>query len=522
LAQVLCTGVQASESGTHISIMAAKLNVQVAATASAEHVVLCGSHEAIGNWIPERGVELEWRHNAWVTKEPISLPRSHVEFKFVRLSERGHVEWESGDNRVLELPKTSVKGKAMHLRSKFNGSCVVSPEVVPNREALAAERAAVQAVTDAAMARQAVKRNHQQRIEQARETFRRKMEDRAKIINELQQGLEAARREMAELAQEEAQLVREVEEAESCKLHTLARSFMEVSSSGGESEEKETWGVTDISDDLSHESLHLDSSGSVASRTSSPPKDAQPLNHKDLLQLKETLYSALGSFNTTSWDEVTDVSTTCSSFDSSQARSNRARQDDRLTPTTLRKMPFRGGNSGHKAGAFSRGNPTAPLSSLSNVMKAPKPEPPANEAVQAAEDLKKGDDATAEDSSSTINMEATKESVREKLAKAAEVFLEGWQLDLDGPSQGAAGAPAERQSQERVKRTLSRCAEAPTASSAPEPVVFDIAGSQLETPEVKVGEEIPETASGKIGSAASQLLSALQPASETYERAMGA
>eukprot|EP00971_Amphidinium_carterae_P261835 5193973-Amphidinium_carterae.1 len=57
-------------------------------------------------------------------EEPISLPRSHVEFKFVRLSERGHVEWESGDNRVLELPKTSVKGKAMHLRSKFNGSCV--------------------------------------------------------------------------------------------------------------------------------------------------------------------------------------------------------------------------------------------------------------------------------------------------------------------------------------------------------------------------------------------------------------
>eukprot|EP00971_Amphidinium_carterae_P232716 4618445-Amphidinium_carterae.1 len=35
-------------------------------------------------------------------------------------------------------------------------------------------------------------RNHQQRIEQARETFRRKMEDRAKIINELQQGLEAS------------------------------------------------------------------------------------------------------------------------------------------------------------------------------------------------------------------------------------------------------------------------------------------------------------------------------------------
>eukprot|EP00971_Amphidinium_carterae_P283291 5624320-Amphidinium_carterae.1 len=120
--------------------MAPHASIQVSADAPAEQVVLTGSHAALGSWNPEQGVALEWRYNAWVTKEPISLPATRIECKFVRLSERGHVEWESGPNRVLDIPSgKKTTGGAMQLRSKFNGECVLSPEVLPNKAALAAE-----------------------------------------------------------------------------------------------------------------------------------------------------------------------------------------------------------------------------------------------------------------------------------------------------------------------------------------------------------------------------------------------
>jgi len=492
--------------------MAAKLNIQVSAEASAEHVVVTGSHAALGNWDPEKGVELEWRYNAWVTKEPISLPSANIQLKFVRLSERGHVEWESGENRVLELPAPSGKGQIMHLRSKFNGDCVLSPEVVPNKEALAAERAAVQAAADAALAVETAKRNHQLRIDQAREKFRRKLEDRAKIIAELQQGLEAARREVSELTQEEAQLVRDVQDAAACKLRALSRSFMEAGHTG-EGNGRSTADVCDLSQVEAPPTATLTSS-SIAALSSTEPKG--PAYCQDLRELKDALRGALGPLNSSSPD---DVSTTCSGLDtSSQASSkhsmessrHRARQpeDECHTPPVRRsgrqqqqdtaspvKLPMRGASALHKGSTFSRGNHMAPLSSRSRVMKVQKPEPPSH-----------------------------------------EVFLEDWQLEL--PSQASkepsqkrgvegkeavslpAGALPEKQLHGRAMRTLSRCSEAPAAGTAPRPLVFDMA----RTPEELTSEEVPGTSSpgGKIGLATSQgLRSALQAATETYERVHG-
>mmetsp|Transcript_55063 Transcript_55063/g.128844 ORF Transcript_55063/g.128844 Transcript_55063/m.128844 type:complete len:524 (+) Transcript_55063:22-1593(+) len=482
--------------------MAPQLSIQVSADASAEHVVLCGSHEALGNWNPERGVELQWQYNAWVTKEPISLPCTQIEFKFVRLSERGHVEWESGKNRVLELPAPSGKKKTMQLRSKFNGDSVLSPEVVPNKEALAAERAAVRAAADAALAVEIEERNHQLKLEQGRDAFRRKLEDRKKIISELQQGLEAARREVSELSLEEAQLVRDVQDASARRLRALSRTFIEVGHTRDTGVEKARSATNYC--DLSQVESPTTLPGLLAITGSgfTEPKGSE-LKGEDLHKLKETLFSALGPHNS-NWD---DASTTCSGLDTaSQASSkhgmestysgSRHPQDGCLTPTRLRKsghqpqdtespvkMPFRGTIA--KTSAFSRGNCTAPLSSLSNVMKS-KREPPLHEVF-------------FKDWEQDVPIQVPTTETKRAGMKAAVSLPDA--------------ALPEKQLRERALRTLSRSAEAPSAGMAPQTAIFDIAV----TPEELGGKAVSKAreASGMSGLAASQgLLSALQSASD--------
>lgn len=96
-----------------------KLHVQLSADPPAEHFILTGSHPALGKWTPFAGVRLQWQNGEWVTEHPVNIaPCGRVEFKFACIKS-GVVQWESGPNRVMEVPETDLE---MHLDGTFNGN----------------------------------------------------------------------------------------------------------------------------------------------------------------------------------------------------------------------------------------------------------------------------------------------------------------------------------------------------------------------------------------------------------------
>ncbi|TYK17008.1 phosphoglucan [Cucumis melo var. makuwa] len=67
-----------------------------------ESVVILGSSEELGSW--KNYTLLNWSKDGWVC-DLEHRGDERVEFKFVILGKDGSVLWESGDNRVLQLPK---------------------------------------------------------------------------------------------------------------------------------------------------------------------------------------------------------------------------------------------------------------------------------------------------------------------------------------------------------------------------------------------------------------------------------
>ena len=67
-----------------------------------EHVVILGSAKELGSW--KKNVGLNWTENGWVCELELQGGES-VEFKFVIVGKGKSVVWESGDNRVVKLPK---------------------------------------------------------------------------------------------------------------------------------------------------------------------------------------------------------------------------------------------------------------------------------------------------------------------------------------------------------------------------------------------------------------------------------
>ncbi|XP_038877930.1 phosphoglucan, water dikinase, chloroplastic [Benincasa hispida] len=67
-----------------------------------ESVVILGSTEELGSW--KNYTLLNWSKDGWVCDLKLR-GNERVEFKFVILGKDGSVVWESGDNRVLQLPK---------------------------------------------------------------------------------------------------------------------------------------------------------------------------------------------------------------------------------------------------------------------------------------------------------------------------------------------------------------------------------------------------------------------------------
>ncbi|XP_022955527.1 phosphoglucan, water dikinase, chloroplastic-like isoform X4 [Cucurbita moschata] len=67
-----------------------------------ESVAILGSSEDLGSW--KNCVLLNWSEDGWVCDLELKGDE-RVEFKFVIVGKDGSVLWESGDNRVLHLPK---------------------------------------------------------------------------------------------------------------------------------------------------------------------------------------------------------------------------------------------------------------------------------------------------------------------------------------------------------------------------------------------------------------------------------
>ncbi|KNA06557.1 hypothetical protein SOVF_179910 isoform A [Spinacia oleracea] len=67
-----------------------------------ESVVMFGSAEALGSWT--NPVTMGWTENGWVSDFEM-IGGESVEFKFVIMGNDKSLSWESGDNRMLQIPK---------------------------------------------------------------------------------------------------------------------------------------------------------------------------------------------------------------------------------------------------------------------------------------------------------------------------------------------------------------------------------------------------------------------------------
>eukprot|EP00401_Gymnodinium_catenatum_P027083 CAMPEP_0117597754 /NCGR_PEP_ID=MMETSP0784-20121206/75032_1 /TAXON_ID=39447 /ORGANISM="" /LENGTH=467 /DNA_ID=CAMNT_0005400159 /DNA_START=66 /DNA_END=1470 /DNA_ORIENTATION=- len=103
------------------------LRVELTAPGPLERVVIVGSDEVFGWWDPSKGAALDWTGEAWETTEPIDLDEGcqSIDYKFVRVADRGVARWEDGRNRVLEVP--SAGPREMMLVAHFNGSAMSRP-----------------------------------------------------------------------------------------------------------------------------------------------------------------------------------------------------------------------------------------------------------------------------------------------------------------------------------------------------------------------------------------------------------
>ncbi|KAJ4887966.1 hypothetical protein Rs2_27714 [Raphanus sativus] len=104
-----------------------RLNHQVA---FGEHVAMFGSAEEIGSW--KEKSPLDWTENGWVCSlELTGGGQEALEFKFVVVRHDGSLSWESGDNRVLKLPKSGAFSVVCHWDATGEALDVV---VVPQEE----------------------------------------------------------------------------------------------------------------------------------------------------------------------------------------------------------------------------------------------------------------------------------------------------------------------------------------------------------------------------------------------------
>ena len=81
-------------------------------TSFGDKIKITGNKEQLGNWDPEKAIELEWNpENLWKTSLSIQKENlKDLEFKYVCQKANGELVWESGDNRDLSDEATQVGG----------------------------------------------------------------------------------------------------------------------------------------------------------------------------------------------------------------------------------------------------------------------------------------------------------------------------------------------------------------------------------------------------------------------------
>lgn len=89
-----------------------KLNVRLDRQVKfGEHIVVLGSTKEFGSW--KKKVPLNWTESGWVGNFELKGGES-VEFKFVIVGKDKTLVWESGENRVIKLPKQGCFGLVCH------------------------------------------------------------------------------------------------------------------------------------------------------------------------------------------------------------------------------------------------------------------------------------------------------------------------------------------------------------------------------------------------------------------------
>ncbi|KAH0899996.1 hypothetical protein HID58_049564 [Brassica napus] len=96
-----------------------------------EHVAIFGSAEEIGSW--KEKSPLTWTETGWVCELHLNGGQP-LEFKFVIVKTDGSLSWESGDNRVLNLPKSGAFSLVCHWDATREALDVVSQEEVGEGE----------------------------------------------------------------------------------------------------------------------------------------------------------------------------------------------------------------------------------------------------------------------------------------------------------------------------------------------------------------------------------------------------
>ncbi|KAF2596970.1 hypothetical protein F2Q68_00012229 [Brassica cretica] len=96
-----------------------------------EHVAIFGSAEEIGSW--KEKSPLTWTETGWVCELHLNGGQP-LEFKFVIVKTDGSLSWESGDNRVLNLPKSGAFSVVCHWDATREALDVVSQEEVGEGE----------------------------------------------------------------------------------------------------------------------------------------------------------------------------------------------------------------------------------------------------------------------------------------------------------------------------------------------------------------------------------------------------
>lgn len=90
-----------------------------------EHVAVLGSAKELGSW--KEKVMMDWTENGWLCELELKGNRS-VEYKFVIVGKDKNLLWESGNNRVLMLPREGSFGLVCNWNMTSENANLVSLE----------------------------------------------------------------------------------------------------------------------------------------------------------------------------------------------------------------------------------------------------------------------------------------------------------------------------------------------------------------------------------------------------------